>query len=112
MLGLKKTFKGVRYRVYQKVFKTSSMGPQSLPHDRERVYLVGLKNPVRPFRWPADYKIDKTLEGILDPFNATTDKPGRLPQTPKGAKENMTAACNAAMKIGVKEGVKQAVKEP
>lgn len=100
-LGLKKALKGAGYRVYQKVLKTSSMGPQSLPHDRERIYLVGLKNVVRPFQWPADHKIDKTLEDILDPFNAETDKPGRIPKSPKVAKENMTVACNAAMKIGV-----------
>ena len=100
-LGVKKTLKGVGYSVYLKVLKTSSMGPHSLPHDRERIYMVGIKNVVRPFQWPADYKNDLTLEGILDPFNATTDKPGRFPQTPKGAKELMKLACNEAMQIGV-----------
>lgn len=96
--GLIKTLKGLGYKVYHRVLTTSDFG---VAQDRKRVYMVGLKDVVRPFKWPVESKIKPTLEDILEPFNVSTDKRGRFPKKPKGGKELMKLACKEAMKIGV-----------
>ena len=68
--------------------------------DRDRVIMVALRDQVRPFSWPKPSTNQVSLNDILDPFNAATDKPLRMPKSDR-SKKLMCIACKGAVAAGV-----------
>ena len=97
--GVKKCLKKtLKYNVFEKVLKTNNF---DVAQTRERVYLVGIRDQVRPYMWPKESTTKPKLEDILEPFCAKTDKCGRFPKSPSLAKELMRLACRDAVAKGV-----------
>jgi DNA (cytosine-5)-methyltransferase 1 len=95
--GIVKSLKSIGYSVYYKVLCAHDYG---VPQSRERFYLVGIRadSERHTFQWPVNTD-PMSASAVLDPFNAETDLPGRLPGTAK-AKKLVQKAMTAVFKSG------------
>ena len=95
LVGIQRAFKKIGYRVWSKVVNCSKC---KVPQSRKRFFMVAIrKDSLRTkFKWPKDCP-PVLAEDVLDPFNAETDVPGRLPKNER-SKELVKLACNDAFK--------------
>jgi site-specific DNA-cytosine methylase len=94
--GMQKALKGAGYEVHWKILDAQDHG---VPQERQRLIMVALLDPKRPFSWPKPSgKV--SLDDILDPFNAATDTPLRMPKGDR-PKKLMSKACKGAVAAGV-----------
>ena len=97
--GMLKYLKDAGYNVFDKVLNTKSYG---LPQDRQRLYIVAIRNDTyvkqRPFTWPAESR-PVGMNTVLDPQIAT-DKAGRLP-TLQMSKDRCVEAYKACHAKGI-----------
>jgi len=95
--GMVKALESIGYNVYYKVLCARDY---SVPQSRDRFYLVGVRadSERHTFQWPVP-SAPMSASAVLDPFNAKTDLPGRLPDR-AGAKKLVQKAMTAAFKSG------------
>ena len=88
-LGIVRSLESSGYRVNYKLINAHTC---MVPQSRTRLILVGIRldSLRRPFQWPHEHE-PVPANDVLEPFNPTTDKPGRLPVNADGATRAKTA---------------------
>ena len=55
--------KDLGYKFYYKIVKAENYG---VPQRRPRLFMIGIKNEIKPFKWPEKIPLKKTMSDILD----------------------------------------------
>ena len=97
--GLVSAMERLGYEVHVDVLDTRSFG---LPQSRKRMLIVALLKDkiIRQFQWPSGVPNFIPLSKLLEPFNACTDKAGRLPNCAREAQQ-VRRAYRQAYKLGI-----------
>jgi site-specific DNA-cytosine methylase len=89
LLGIMTAFQSLGYKAHFKKLDSRDYG---LPHDRRRLYIVGIRADVmkHEFTWPVRQQPTPSVNVVLDPWKPT-DKAGRLPCLPRPKEACLTA---------------------